>query len=91
MDFEGDPLLPLLTAEIEKRTQALMNLTPEEESVLLSLSEDQKKLVSANDKRAKLEYLSKQPNITNASVKAHDKYHEFVNMCAKFSTTDVQA
>ncbi len=28
MTYQGDPLLPLLTKEIEERTEALMNLTP---------------------------------------------------------------
>ena len=89
MDYEGDPLLPMLTVEIEKRTEALMNLSPEEESTLLSLTAEQKRLVGENDKRAKQEYLSQQPNINNAGVKGHEKYRNYIDMVTSFNKTDV--
>lgn len=35
MEYENDPLLPILTEEINQRTEAYKGLSPEEESKLL--------------------------------------------------------
>jgi len=40
MTYEKDPLMPMLTAEINKRTKEFQGLSPEEESKLLRLSND---------------------------------------------------
>lgn len=38
MTYEGDPLLPIVAAEVEARTSAYANLSAEEESNLMSLT-----------------------------------------------------
>ena len=40
MEYENDPLLPILSEEIMKRTEAYKGLSAEEESKLLSLTAD---------------------------------------------------
>ena len=40
MEYENDPLLPLVTKEINARTQAYAGLSSEEESKLLQLTDD---------------------------------------------------
>ena len=46
MTYENDPLLPLVTAEIDARTNAFKGLSAEEESKLLQLTDDQKRIIS---------------------------------------------
>lgn len=57
MEFVNDPILPILTDEINRRSAEFANLSPEEESKLLSLTVDQKRIVSEMDKKAKQEFL----------------------------------
>jgi hypothetical protein len=57
MEFVNDPILPILTEEINRRSAEFANLSPEEESKLLSLTVDQKRIVSDMDKKAKQEFL----------------------------------
>ena len=77
MEYENDPLLPILQSEIEARTSAYKNLTPAEETNLLMLTDAQKKAVVDADKQAKIGYLAQGPAISNAGVKAHDKFRAY--------------
>ena len=45
MTYENDPLLPILTEEVMSRTSAYQSLTSAEESQMLSLNNDQKRIV----------------------------------------------
>ena len=74
MTYNNDPLLPILRNEINSRTSAYQGLSAEEESKLLSLNADQKRIISENDRKAKNEFLGKVPNINNPGIKVHDKY-----------------
>lgn len=74
MEYENDPLLPILQGEIQQRTAAYKSLTALEEQKLLMLNEDQKQAILAQDKSAKQGYLSAQPALNHAGVKAHPKY-----------------
>lgn len=58
MEYENDPLLPILQSEIESRTSAYKNLTPAEETNLLMLTDAQKKAIVDADKQAKNTYLA---------------------------------
>jgi hypothetical protein len=49
-----------------------------EEGALLSLSEEQKKIVGENDKKVKTEFLAAHPHITHGAVKMHEKYKSYV-------------
>ena len=77
MEYENDPLLPILQDEIQKRTAAYANLSAAEEQQLLMLNDAQKKAVLDQDKSAKATYLASAPKISNASVKNHEKYRAY--------------
>ncbi len=74
MEYENDPLLPILQGEIQKRTAAYQSLSAEEETKLLMLNDAQKKAILEQDKSTKAGYLAATPNLTNAGVKAHPKF-----------------
>ena len=57
MEYENDPLLPILAEEITKRTESYKGLTAEEESKLLALTAEQKRIITENDKMTKAEFL----------------------------------
>ena len=82
MDYELDPILPLFHEEVKARTERLLQLAPEEESKMLSLTADQKRILGEADKKQKLEFLQKPPAVTNASLKANAKLREFVEKVA---------
>ena len=79
MNYENDPLLPIVTEEITARTEAFKGLSAAEESKLLQLNDDQKRIISNADKAVKAEFLSAVPKISHPSVKAHPKYVQYVN------------
>lgn len=74
MEYENDPLLPILQEEIQNRTSAYQNLSAAEEQKLLMLNDAQKSAILAQDKSTKNGYLNAAPSITNGGVKAHDKF-----------------
>lgn len=74
MTYKEDPLLPILRNEINKRTSAYQGLSAEEEAKMLSLNADQKRIITENDRKAKVEFLGKVPNINSPGIKVHDKY-----------------
>jgi len=78
MTYEDDGLLPKLQDEISKRIEHFKGLSQEEESKLLQLTPDQRKVVQDNDRKAKQEYLATPPNINNPGVKGHEKYQAMV-------------
>jgi hypothetical protein len=57
MEYVNDPILPILTDEINKRTAEFANLSPAEESKLLSLTKDQQRIVSDTDKKERQAFL----------------------------------
>lgn len=77
MEYDNDPLLPILQAEIRARTSAYQNLSAEEEQKLLMLTDSQKTAIVSQDRSAKNQYLSAVPKISNTGVKAHDKFKAY--------------
>jgi len=77
MTYKNDPLMPILTSEIDARVAHYKSLNSAEEGKLLSLDADQKKVVADSDKRDKQSFLAQQPNINNPAVKANPKYLNF--------------
>lgn len=57
MHYKGDPLMPILSGEIESRVNAYKSLSAQEETDLLALNADQKKIIADGDKREKLAFL----------------------------------
>jgi hypothetical protein len=51
MRYEEDPFLPLLQREMEARINHFKGLSPEEESKILSLTADQRRIVADQDKK----------------------------------------
>lgn len=78
MNYEGDPLLPQFETELKSRLEPLKSLSPAEENQLFALSSQQRKLVAENDHRLKLDYLSRAPDVSSASVKNTDTYKQIV-------------
>jgi hypothetical protein len=78
MSYKGDPLMPILTGEIEARVNSFKSLSPAEETAMMALTADQKKLIVEADKRDRLAFLHTQPNINNAGVKTNQKYLNYV-------------
>lgn len=78
MTYKNDPLLPILQTEIANRTSAYANLSAEEEAKLLSLSDENKKVIASSDRRAKEEFLKSAPSINNPGVRMHEKYANYV-------------
>jgi len=76
MTYKNDPLLPILQSEIQERCKAYQGLTAAEESGLLSLNADQKRIITDSDRKAKQEFLGKVPAINNPGIKSHDKFKE---------------
>lgn len=78
MEYVNDPILPILTGEINRRSDEFKNLTPAEESKLLSLNSDQRRIIADNDKKAKAEFLHTVPSISNPGVKMNPKFKSYV-------------
>jgi hypothetical protein len=57
MSYKGDPLLPIVQEEVQNRTAAFANLSAEDESNLMSLTSDHKRIIADNDKKSKVEFL----------------------------------
>jgi len=74
MTYEGDQILPEVEAEMSLRLEKFKGLTKEEEIAMLALTDNQRKLLSDNDRKIKNEFLLTPPNITHGSIKSHDKY-----------------
>ena len=85
MTYSNDIILPKIEAEMKERLQKFQGMSAEEESALLSLSEEQKKIVADNDKKAKGEFLATPPHITHGAVKMHEKYKSYVQMATASS------
>ena len=77
MEYENDPLLPILQNEISKRTDSYKNLSAEEEQKLLMLNDTQKRAILDADKAAKATYLASTPQISNAGIKNSDKFKSY--------------
>ena len=69
--------MPILTSEINAKVNAYKLLTPAEETKILSLKDDQKKVIIDGDKREKQSYLAAVPNINHPSIKSHPKFVAF--------------
>jgi hypothetical protein len=77
MEYVNDPILPILTDEIKRRTSEFKNLTPAEEGKLLSLTADQKRMLVDSDKKTKAEFLHAVPSINNPGVKMNPKFKAY--------------
>ena len=91
MKYEADPLLPLLQSEMQSRIAHFKGLSAAEESKLLSLSTEQRRVIADNDRKAKIDYLGTVPNINNPGIKSHEKYKNFVEMVHNIHKSELKA
>lgn len=80
MTYEGDRILPMIQEEIAERLTKFQGLSKEEESAMLALSADQKKIVVDNDRKLKNEFLGAAPAINHGTVKMTPKFKAYVAM-----------
>lgn len=78
MTYKNDPLMPILSDEINNRCAGYKALSAQEEGDLLSLNADQKKVIADADKRDRQAYLGQTPSINNPGVKTHPKFVQYV-------------
>lgn len=65
MDYDNDPLLPLILSSIENNVKKITSLTPQEQANLISLTAEQLKSIKDGDVRARKEFLETLPNLDN--------------------------
>jgi hypothetical protein len=85
MTYSKDIILPMIEVEMKERLQKFKGMSKEEEGKLLSLTDEQRKIIADNDKKLKSEFLAAAPHITHGAVKMHDKYKSYVAMAAASS------
>lgn len=90
MDYAEDPVLPIMREELASRVAQLKEMTPQEESDLLSLSTDQKRSVAQMDRATRDAYLSAVPHVSSQGLKSHEKFNRFVNQLSNIGKKDVQ-
>lgn len=88
MDYAEDPVLPIMRKELSARVSVLKNLTPQEESELLSLNSDQRNSVAQSDKAAKNAYLTAAPHVSSQGLKNHAKFLKFVDYLTGLNRND---
>lgn len=91
MKYESDPLLPLLQSEMQSRIAHLKGLSAAEESKLLSLTAEQRRIVADQDRKAKVDYLGTVPNVNNPGIKSHEKYRSFSDMVHNVHRSELKA
>lgn len=65
---------------MEERLAKFRGLSKEEETALLSLSDDQRKMLADKDKAVKNEFLQGAPAISHGGVKMHPKFKNYMKM-----------
>lgn len=80
MTYANDLILPKIQEEMKTRLEKFQGLSAEEESKLLQLTEEQKKIVVENDRKMKHEFLAQAPAINHGTIKMHDKYKSYMSM-----------
>jgi len=80
MTYANDMILPMIESEMASRLESFKGLSAEEESKLLALTGDQKKIIAQNDRKMKEEFLTQAPNINHGTVKMHEKYRNYMSL-----------
>ncbi len=80
MTYNNDKILPMIEEEMAQRLQAFQGLSAEEESKLLALTAEQKKIIADNDRKMKEEFLTQAPSINHGTVKMNPKYKDYMEL-----------
>lgn len=78
MEYSNDKIIPLFLSNLQIKTKNLISLTNEEENKLFSLSQKQKEILIELDRRNKLFYLEKSPEIST-NIKNSEIYKNILN------------
>lgn len=73
MEYENDPILPIVQSYIRTNTEKYSNLTEDEQRKLVSLSESQIQSLRDLDKKIKRDFLETEPKSLDNSLKAHEQ------------------
>ena len=76
---------------MQSRIAHFKGLSAEDESKLLSLTSEQRRVIADNDRKSKIDYLGTVPNINNPGIKSHEKYKNFVDMVNSVHKSGVKA
>jgi len=83
MDYNNDPILPLVRSYVKVNIEKYSNLSAEEQSKLISLSDHQLQAIKEGDKRARQEYLESEPKGIDSSLKAHETAKKILSTWGK--------
>jgi len=72
MEYNNDPVLPLIQNYVRREMDRYTSLSEEEQSKLISLSEAQIQSLRDSDRKAKQDYLEGEPKGLDSSLKAHE-------------------
>jgi len=73
MEYAHDPILPLIQGYVKQNLEKYSNLSTEEQTKLVALSESQFQAIKESDRRARQEYLETEPKNLDSSLKSHEQ------------------
>jgi len=83
MDYSNDPVLPMIQDYVRREMDRYSNLSVEEQSKLISLSENQMQALRDSDRKAKHDYLEGEPKGLESSLKAHEHVKKLLSTWGK--------
>jgi len=83
MDYNNDPILPLVSSYVKANLEKYSNLTTEEQTKLIALSESQLQSLRESDRRARQEFLEHEPKGIDSGLKAHEQVKKLLNNWGK--------
>lgn len=72
MEYNNDPILPLVVKVVKEKVSKIQNLTKEEQTKLISLTDAQLASIRAADQKAKEDYLNEKPKQIENSLKSNE-------------------
>jgi len=83
MEYNNDPVLPLIQNYVKREMERYTNLSEEEQSKLISLSEAQIQSLRDSDRKAKQDYLEGEPKGLDSALKAHEQVKKVLSAWGK--------
>jgi hypothetical protein len=83
MDYSNDPILPLVSDYVKRNMEKYSNLSTEEQTKLIALSETQLQSLRDADRRARQEFLEHEPKGVDSSLKAHEQVKKILGNWGK--------
>lgn len=86
MDYQNDPLLPLILSSIEANVKKITSLSAQEQANLIGLTADQLRSIKESDVRARKEFLEAQPKLDN-NLKNIESVKKILTTWGKWTNT----